>query len=77
MPTHPSRLTLIEEYLEAAAHGHNQDAPLFGQSTVHGYAMTALTPDSIYFGVGAELFKEAGYFRGEHGVARDAVDSRV
>ena len=53
IPTHPGTLTLIEEYLEAAGHGPNPDAPLFRpvKNNVHGHTLTALTPDSIYFEV--------------------------
>ena len=38
VPTHPGTLTLIEEYLEAAGHGQDADAPLFRpvKNNVHG-----------------------------------------
>lgn len=53
VPTHPGTLTLIEEYLEAAGHGQDTDAPLFRpvKNNVHGHTLTALTPDSVYFEV--------------------------
>jgi integrase/recombinase XerD len=50
VPTHPGTLTLIEEYLEAAGHGHDSEAPLFRpiRNNVHGHTRGALTADSIY-----------------------------
>ena len=64
VPTHPGTLTLIEEYLEAAGHGPNQDAPLFRpvKNNVHGHTLTALTPDSIYFEVVLKYLKMLGIF---------------
>jgi site-specific recombinase XerD len=62
VPTHPGTLTLIEEYLEAAGHGQNQDAPLFRpvKNNVHGHTLTALTPDSIYFEVVLKYLNKLG-----------------
>ena len=78
VPTHPGTLTLIEEYLEAAGHGQDTDAPLFRpvKNNVHGH-----THDRTHAGLcllrgGAEVFKEAQYHRGEHGAARDAGHGR-
>jgi site-specific recombinase XerD len=50
VPTHPGTLTLIGEYLEAAGHGHDHDAPLFRpiRNNVHGHTRGALTADSVY-----------------------------
>ncbi|SEO24549.1 Site-specific recombinase XerD [Nitrosospira multiformis] len=64
IPTHPGTLTLIEEYLEAAGHGQNVDAPLFRpvKNNVHGHTLTALTPDSIYFEVVLKYLKKLGIF---------------
>ncbi|SET12924.1 Site-specific recombinase XerD [Nitrosospira multiformis] len=64
IPTHPSTLTLIEEYLEAAGHGPNPDAPLFRpvKNNVHGHTLTALTPDSIYFEVVLKYLRKLGIF---------------
>ncbi|ABB75307.1 Site-specific recombinase XerD [Nitrosospira multiformis ATCC 25196] len=64
IPTHPGTLTLIEEYLEAAGHGHDPDAPLFRpvKNNVHGHTLTALTPDSIYFEVVLKYLRKLGIF---------------
>ncbi len=50
VPTHPGTLTLIEEYLQAAGHGLDPDAPLFRpvKNNVHGHTYTALTPGNVY-----------------------------
>jgi site-specific recombinase XerC len=47
VPIHLGTLTLIEEYLEAAGYGPDQDAPLFRpvKNNLHGHTLTALTPD--------------------------------
>ena len=60
VPTHPGTLTLIEEYLEAAGHGQDADAPLFRpvKNNVHGHTLTALTPDSVYFEVVLKYLKK-------------------
>ncbi len=64
IPTHPGTLTLIEEYLEAAGHGSDPDAPLFRpvKNNVHGHTLTALTPDSIYFEVVLKYLRKLGIF---------------
>jgi integrase/recombinase XerD len=64
IPTHPGTLTLIEEYLEAAGHGPDPDAPLFRpvKNNVHGHTLTALTPDSIYFEVVLKYLRKLGIF---------------
>lgn len=64
IPTHPGTLTLIEEYLEAAGHGQDPDAPLFRpvKNNVHGHTLTALTPDSIYFEVVLKYLRKLGIF---------------
>jgi site-specific recombinase XerD len=64
IPTHPGTLTLIEEYLDAAGHGQNADAPLFRpvKNNVHGHTLTALTPDSIYFEVVLKYLRKLGIF---------------
>ena len=64
IPTHPGTLTLIEEYLEAAGHGQNPEAPLFRpvKNNVHGHTLTALTPDSIYFEVVLKYLRKLGIF---------------
>jgi site-specific recombinase XerD len=64
IPTHPGTLTLIEEYLEAAGHGLNPEAPLFRpvKNNVHGHTLTALTPDSIYFEVVLKYLRKLGIF---------------
>ena len=50
VPTHPGTLTLIEEYLQAAGHGLDADAPLFRpvKNNVNGHTYTALTPGNVY-----------------------------
>lgn len=50
VPTHHGTLTLIEEYLEAAGHGQDPDAPLFRpiKNNVRGHTYTALTPGNVY-----------------------------
>jgi integrase/recombinase XerD len=50
VPTHPGTLTLIEEYLEAAGHGQDTEAPLFRpiKNTIHGHTRSALTPGGVY-----------------------------
>lgn len=62
VPTHPGTLTLIEEYLEAAGHGQNQDAPLFRpvKNNVHGHTMTALTPGNVYEQVVLKYLRKLG-----------------
>ena len=64
IPTHPGTLTLIEEYLEAAGHGPDPEAPLFRpvKNNVHGHTLTALTPDSIYFEVVLKYLRKLGIF---------------
>jgi site-specific recombinase XerD len=64
IPTHPGTLTLIEEYLQAAGHGQDADAPLFRpvKNNVHGHTLTALTPDSIYFEVVLKYLRKLGIF---------------
>lgn len=64
IPTHPGTLTLIEEYLETAGHGHDPDMPLFRpvKNNVHGHTLTALTPDSIYFEVVLKYLRKLGIF---------------
>jgi site-specific recombinase XerD len=64
IPTHPGTLTLIEEYLQAAGHGQDPDAPLFRpvKNNVHGHTLTALTPDSIYFEVVLKYLRKLGIF---------------
>src|SRR5687768_3929729 len=64
IPTHPGTLTLIEEYLQAAGHGPNPDAPLFRpvKNNVHGHTLTALTPASIYFEVVLKYLRKLGIF---------------
>lgn len=64
VPTHPGTLTLIEEYLEAAGHGHTPDAPLFRpvKNNVHGHTMTALTPGNVYEHVVLKYLRKLGIF---------------
>jgi site-specific recombinase XerD len=64
VPTHPGTLTLIEEYLEAAGHGQNPDAPLFRpvKNNVHGHTFTALTPGNVYEQVVLKYLKKLGIF---------------
>jgi integrase/recombinase XerD len=62
VPTHPGTLTLIEEYLEAAGHGLDSDAPLFRpvKNNVHGHTYTALTPGNVYEQVVLKYLKKLG-----------------
>jgi site-specific recombinase XerD len=62
VPTHPGTLTLIEEYLEAAGHGQDLDAPLFRpvKNNVHGYTYTAMTPGNVYEQVVLKYLKKLG-----------------
>ena len=64
VPTHPGTLTLIEEYLEAAGHGQDPDAPLFRpiKNNVHGHTYTALTPGNVYEQVVLKYLKKLGIF---------------
>jgi site-specific recombinase XerD len=64
VPTHPGTLTLIEEYLEAAGHGQDPDAPLFRpiRNNVHGHTRGALTADSIYREVVLKYLNRLGIF---------------
>lgn len=50
IPTHPATMTSIEEYLEAAGHGQEDNSPLFRpvKNNVHGTLTNALTPGSVY-----------------------------
>jgi hypothetical protein len=71
---HLVTLTLIEEYLEAAGHRQDPNAPLTRpvKKNMRAHILTALAPDSLYFDGGAEVSEQAWYFRGKHGAARDA-----
>jgi len=62
VPTHPGTLTLIEEYLEAAGHGQDLDAPLFRpvKNNVHGHTYTAMTPGNVYEQVVLKYLKKLG-----------------
>jgi integrase/recombinase XerD len=64
VPTHPGTLSLIEEYLQAAGHGPNPDAPLFRpvKNNVHGHTYTALTPGNVYEQVVLKYLKKLGIF---------------
>ena len=64
VPSHPGTLTLIEEYLDAAGHGRNPDAPLFRpvKNNVHGHTYTSLTPGSVYEQVVLKYLKKLGIF---------------
>lgn len=81
VPTHPGTLTLIEEYLEAAGHGQDPDAPLFRpiKNNVHGHTYTALTPRNVYEQVVLKYLKKLGIFgkiRGPHVMrATDATNA--
>lgn len=64
VPTHPGTLTLIEEYLEAAGHGQDPNAPLFRpiKNNVNGHTYTALTPGNVYEQVVLKYLKKLGIF---------------
>jgi site-specific recombinase XerD len=64
IPTHPGTLTLIEEYLEAAGHGQDPNAPLFRpiMNNVNGHTYTALTPGNVYEHVVLKYLKKLGIF---------------
>lgn len=64
VPTHPGTLTLIEEYLEAAGHGQDPDAPLFRpvKNNVQRHTYTALTPGNVYEQVVLKYLKKLGIF---------------
>ena len=64
VPSHPGTLTLIEEYLDAAGHGRNPDAPLFRpvKNNVHGHTYTSLTPGNVYEQAVLKYLKKLGIF---------------
>jgi len=62
IPTHPSALRLVAEYLEAAGHGQEAEGPLFRRirAPKAGLPATALTPGSVYADVVVHYMKQVG-----------------
>lgn len=62
IPAHPNTLRLVNEYLELAGHGPDQDGPLFRPIRNHraGHAATALTPGGVYSEVVVRYMKQLG-----------------
>ena len=62
IPTHPNSLRLVAEYLEAAGHGAELDAPLFRRSRTPkaGAVASALTPGAVYAEVVVFYMKQVG-----------------
>ena len=62
IPTHPNSLRLVAEYLEAAGHGQEVDAPLFRRirAPKAGMLAQALTPGAVYAEVVLFYMKQVG-----------------
>ena len=62
IPTHPNSLRLVAEYLEAAGHGAELDAPLFRRirAPQAGTVASALTPGAVYAEVVLFYMKQVG-----------------
>jgi site-specific recombinase XerD len=62
IPTHPDTLRLVAEYLAAAGHGQELDAPLFRslRSRHSGHGATALTPGAVYADVVVRYMRQVG-----------------
>ena len=62
IPTHPNSLRLVAEYLAAAGHGAELDAPLFRRirSPKAGAVASALTPGAVYAEVVLFYMKRIG-----------------
>ena len=62
LPAHPHSLRLVAEYLTAAGHGQEMDAPLFRRirSPRVGALASALTPGAVYSEVVVHYMKRVG-----------------
>ena len=82
LPTHPSTLTLVAQYLALAGHGHESDAALFRRSrgSKAGSPVHALTPGAVYADVVVFYMKQLGIVgdnMGPHALRTTAATSAL